>query len=136
MAGSFPVINKRLVADLQAQGKWTQDVRDIIVRDNGSIQNVPGIGDDLKLMYRTVWEIKMRKLIDMAAARGKYICQSQSLNLFMEEPTTAKITSMHLYAWKRGLKTGIYYLRSRAAADAAKVTLSPAPPANCLMCSA
>jgi len=128
LAGEFAVVNKWLVRDLEAIGMWTAEVRDAIVRDNGSVQNVDGLPAELKELYRTVWEIKMRTVIDMAADRAPYIDQSQSLNLFVAAPTHAKLTAMHMHAWKRGLKTGMYYLRTRPAADAIKVTTAPIPP--------
>ena len=128
LSGEFAVVNKWLVRDLEAIGMWTAEVRDAIVRDNGSVQNVDGLPAELKELYRTVWEIKMRTVIDMAADRAPYIDQSQSLNLFVAAPTHAKLTAMHMHAWKRGLKTGMYYLRTRPAADAIKVTTAPIPP--------
>ena len=126
LSGEFPVINKYLVADLRRLGLWTEATRNAIKRDNGSVQNVPGLPDELKSLYRTVWELKMRSVIDLAADRGAFICQSQSLNLFVADATHAKLTAMHFYAWRKGLKTGQYYLRTRAAADAQKVTVAPA----------
>jgi ribonucleotide reductase alpha subunit len=94
-----------------------------IIAANGSIQNIDEIPADIKELYKTVWEIKQRNLIDMAADRGAYICQSQSLNLFVDSPTTSKLTSMHFYGWKKGLKTGMYYLRSQAATQAVQFTV-------------
>jgi ribonucleoside-diphosphate reductase alpha chain len=94
-----------------------------IIAANGSVQNIDEIPDDIKEIYKTVWEIKQRAIIDMAADRGAYICQSQSLNLFIQDANYAKLTSMHFYAWKKGLKTGMYYLRTKAAADAIKFTV-------------
>jgi ribonucleoside-diphosphate reductase alpha chain len=94
------------------------------MRENGSIQNIKEIPDDLKNLYKTVWEISQKAVIDMAADRGAFICQSQSMNLFIANPTISKISSMHFYAWKKGLKTGMYYLRSKAAVDAIKFTVS------------
>ncbi len=131
LAGEFAIVNKHLLNDLMARDLWTPKVRDDIIRGNGSIQHIPQMPDDLKLLYRTAWEIKQRALIDMAADRGAYICQSQSLNLFVAEPTVAKLSSMHFYGWKRGLKTGMYYLRTQAAADAIKFTLDPTANTMC-----
>ena len=133
LSGEFAVVNKHLVNYLQALGMWTASVREQIVRDNGSVQNVVGMPDDAKALFRTVWEIRMRSVIDMAADRAPFIDQSASLNLFVDGPTHAKLTAMHMHAWKRGLKTGMYYLRTRAAADAVKVTICPR---DCTSCSA
>jgi ribonucleoside-diphosphate reductase alpha chain len=94
-----------------------------IIAANGSVQNIVGIPDNIKELYKTVWEIKQRNLIDMAADRGAFICQSQSLNLFVDSPSSSKLTSMHFYAWKKGLKTGMYYLRSQAATQAVQFTI-------------
>ncbi len=94
-----------------------------LIMANGSVQHIPGIPQHIKDLYKTVWEIKQRTLLDMSADRGAYICQSQSLNIFMEEPNFGKLTSMHFYAWKKGLKTGMYYLRTRAAADPVQFTV-------------
>lgn len=125
LAGEFTVINKYLVTDLMAMGLWSTEMKDRIVAANGSIQGIPEIPAALKERYKTVWEIKQKTLIDMAADRGSFICQSQSLNLFVADPTIAKLSSMHFYAWKRGLKTGIYYLRTKSAVQAIKFTLDP-----------
>ncbi len=125
LAGEFAVVNKHLFKNLMDMGLWTAELRDEIVRGNGSIQHIDGIPDNVKELYKTAWEMSMRSIIDMAADRGAFICQSQSLNLFCEEPTYQKLTSMHFYAWKKGLKTGMYYLRTRPAAAAVKFTLKP-----------
>jgi ribonucleoside-diphosphate reductase alpha chain len=100
-------------------------LKDLIIANNGSVQGVAGIPEDIQALFKTVWEIKQKTLIDMAAERGPYICQSQSLNLFLGDPDYRKLTSMHFYAWRRGLKTGIYYLRTRAVASAQKFTVEP-----------
>ena len=144
LAGEFTVINRYLVADLMAIGLWSPEVKERIVAANGSVQGLD-IPKELKDRYKTVWEIKQKTLIDMAADRGAFICQSQSLNLFIQDPTIAKLSSMHFYAWKRGLKTGIYYLRTKSAVQAIKFTVdasAPAPahqkeskPEECLLCS-
>ncbi|KPA85444.1 putative ribonucleoside-diphosphate reductase large chain [Leptomonas pyrrhocoris] len=123
LSGEFPVVNKYLVMDLIALGLWDERMRNEIITFNGSIQTIEGIPDDLKELYRTVWEIPQRTLIDMARDRGQYIDQSQSLNLFLQSPSSGQITSMLFYAWKCGLKTGMYYLRTKAAADAIKFTV-------------
>eukprot|EP00758_Cryptobia_borreli_P007869 Tbor_TRINITY_DN5336_c7_g1::TRINITY_DN5336_c7_g1_i1::g.5204::m.5204/K00525/E1.17.4.1A, nrdA, nrdE; ribonucleoside-diphosphate reductase alpha chain len=123
LSGEFPVVNKYLVVDLIKAGQWTDDIRNQIIAHNGSVQKVTGISQELKELYKIVWEIRMKDIIDMAADRGKYIDQSQSLNLFLESPKATQLTSMHFYAWKRGLKTGMYYLRSRPAVDAIKFTV-------------
>jgi ribonucleotide reductase alpha subunit len=130
LAGEFIVINKHLVAALLEKGLWTVALKDLIIANNGSVQGVAGIPEDIQALFKTVWEIKQKTLIDMAAERGPYICQSQSLNLFLGDPDYRKLTSMHFYAWRRGLKTGIYYLRTRAVASAQKFTVEPAALTN------
>ena len=125
LSGEFPVVNKLLVRDLIKEGLWNEATRNQLMADNGSVQNIKELSKEFKQRYRTVWEIKQKDIIDMAAARAAYIDQSQSLNLFLESPTSGTLTSMHFYAWKQGLKTGIYYLRSRPAVDAIKFTLEP-----------
>jgi len=132
LAGEFVVVNKHLVEDLKKVGLWSKDMKDIMVKAGGSIQNIADIPDDIKKLYRTVWEIKMKDIIDMAADRGRFIDQSQSMNLFMESPTMSKLSSMHMYAWKKGLKTGMYYLRSKAKSKPIQFSLEP----DCVMCSA
>ncbi|REK04714.1 MAG: ribonucleoside-diphosphate reductase subunit alpha [Bacteroidetes bacterium] len=123
LSGEFPIVNKHLLKDLVRLGLWNETMKNKVIAANGSIQDIPEIPQDLKDIYKTVWEIKQRSLIDMAADRGAYICQSQSLNIFIQDPNYAKLTSMHFYAWKKGLKTGMYYLRSKSAADAIKFTV-------------
>jgi ribonucleoside-diphosphate reductase alpha chain len=125
LSGEFLQVNRYLVADLQARGQWTQQVRDDLKRADGSVQNVPGVPEDLKTLYRTAWELPQKALIDLAAARQPYIDQSQSLNLFMAEPTIGKLSSMYAYAWKSGLKT-TYYLRSRPATRISQTTIQRA----------
>jgi ribonucleoside-diphosphate reductase alpha subunit len=132
LAGEFVVVNKHLVDDLKNVGLWSKDMKDLMVKAGGSIQNIVDIPDDIKKLYRTVWEIKMKDVIDMAAQRGRFIDQSQSMNLFMESPTMSKLSSMHMYAWKQGLKTGMYYLRSKAKARPIQFSLEP----ECVACSA
>jgi ribonucleoside-diphosphate reductase alpha chain len=126
LSGEFIQINQYLVRDLQARGLWTNDMIAAIKASEGSIQDIAEVPDDLKQLYRTAWELPMRSLIDMAAHRGAFIDQSQSLNLFMETPTIGKLSSMYLHAWKAGLKT-TYYLRSRAATRINQSTASTNP---------
>ena len=123
LSGEFIVVNKHLLEDLVDRGLWNEDMKQELMRNNGSVQNIDGIPDDLKELYRTVWEMSMKDIIDMSRQRGYFIDQSQSLNLFMEGATMAKLTSMHFYGWKSGLKTGMYYLRTKSAVDAIKFTL-------------
>lgn len=123
LSGEFIVVNKYLLRDLVNLGLWSTSMKDKIISANGSIQDIAEIPADIKALYKTVWEIKMRSIIDMAADRGAYICQSQSLNLFINSPNASKLTSMHFYAWKKGLKTGMYYLRTQAASQAVKFTV-------------
>ena len=153
LAGEFVMINKHLVRDLQKIDKWNPQIKNEIIRAGGSISQIDGIPLELKHIYRTVWEIPQKSILDMAADRGAYIDQSQSLNIFMENPSVAKLSSMHFYGWKKGLKTGMYYLRTRAKAKPQQVTVTPSPtaqtvpteeevlacslanPEGCLMCS-
>ena len=123
LSGEFIIVNKHLLKDLVQLGLWNDAMKNKIIAANGSIQQINEIPADIKALYKTVWEIKQRHLIDMAADRGAFICQSQSLNLFVDSPTIAKLTSMHFYAWKQGLKTGMYYLRTQAAAQAVQFTV-------------
>ena len=132
LAGEFVIVNKHLVNDLKKIGLWSKEMKDLMVKAGGSIQTIVDIPEDIKKLYRTVWEIKMKDVIDMAAARGRFIDQSQSMNLFMESPTMSKLSSMHMYAWKQGLKTGMYYLRSKAKARPIQFSLEP----DCVACSA
>lgn len=151
LAGEFKIVNPHLMSALIDLGIWNQDLKDKIIVSGGSVQNIPEIPNDIKALYKTVWEISQKAIIDMAADRGAYICQTQSMNLFMTQPTHKKLTSMHFYSWKRGLKTGIYYLRSQAVAQAQQFSIdasklvgaqeeaastSQQPPGECLMCSA
>ena len=158
LSGEFAVVNQHLLRDLMARGLWTSEIRNQIIAHNGSVQNIPEIPADLKELYRTSWELKQRALIDMAADRGAFIDQSQSFNVFVQDPNYGKLSSMHFHGWKSGLKTGMYYLRSKAAADAIKFTVdqqalqkkskqdaagdaaakakSPPQPEECLSCGA
>jgi len=124
LSGEFIVVNKHLLEDLVNLGLWNNDMKEEIMRANGSIQHIESIPQDLKDLYRTVWEMSMKDIIDMARHRGYFIDQSQSLNLFMQDPDYAKLTSMHFYAWKSGLKTGMYYLRTKSAVNAIQFTVS------------
>lgn len=132
LAGEFVVVNKHLVDDLKRVGLWSKGMKDLMVKAGGSIQNIVDIPMDIKNLYKTVWEISQKCIIDMAADRGRFIDQSQSMNLFIESPTMSKLSSMHMYAWKSGLKTGMYYLRSKAKARPIQFSLEP----DCVACSA
>lgn len=124
LSGEYIVVNKHLLKDLIERGYWNDEVKELLIAANGSVQNIDGLPEDLKELYKTAYEIKQRTIIDMSADRGAFICQSQSMNLFVEAPNFAKLSSMHFHAWKSGLKTGMYYLRSKAAAEPIKFTLS------------
>ena len=132
LAGEFVVVNNHLVNALKERGLWSKEMKDLMVKAGGSIQNIVDIPDDIKILYKTVWEISQKCIIDMAADRGHFIDQSQSMNLFLESPTMSKLSSMHMYAWKAGLKTGMYYLRSKAKARPIQFSLE----AECTACSA
>jgi ribonucleoside-diphosphate reductase alpha chain len=123
LSGEFVVVNKHLLKDLIKLNLWNDSMKNKLISANGSVQGIPEIPQRIKDLYKTVWEISQKKIIDMAAARGAYICQSQSLNIHIQDPNFGKLTSMHFYAWKKGLKTGMYYLRTKAAADAIKFTV-------------
>ena len=125
LAGEFIVVNKHLVRDLMDYQLWSEGLKQKIIANNGSVQGISEIPASIQERYKTAYELKQRILIDMAAARGAFICQSQSLNLFVADPTYAKLTSMHFYGWKRGLKTGMYYLRTKAPTAAQKFTVDP-----------
>jgi ribonucleoside-diphosphate reductase alpha subunit len=155
LAGEFVMVNKHLVRDLQKLDMWNPTIKNDIIRAGGSVQGLDGIPETLKNIYRTIWEISQKSILDMAADRGAYIDQSQSLNIFMENPSVAKLSSMHFYGWKKGLKTGQYYLRTRSKSRPQQVTIAPtalslspavpteeevlacslANPEGCLMCS-
>jgi ribonucleotide reductase alpha subunit len=155
LSGEYIVVNKHLIRDLLKLGLWSEELKNLIIARNGSVQGIPQIPATLQALYKTAWELKQRTLIDMAADRGAFICQSQSLNLFVADPTYAKLTSMHFHAWRKGLKTGIYYLRTKAPVTAQKFTIDPellreaqgagagagagasitAPDEGCVMCS-
>jgi len=126
LSGEFIIVNKYLLKDLVQLGLWNERMKNKIIHHNGSIQQIDEIPQNIKDLYKTVWEIKQKTIIDMAADRGAFICQSQSLNLFIQDPNFGKLTSMHFYAWEKGLKTGMYYLRTKAAADAIKFTVDHA----------
>jgi ribonucleoside-diphosphate reductase alpha chain len=153
LAGEFTIINKHLIEDLLKLGLWTPDMKDKILTAGGSIQNINEIPDSIKILYKTVWEIKQRIVIDQSADRGPYVCQSQSLNIYLEDPDFGKLTNVHFYGWKKGLKTGMYYLRSRPRAKMSAYSIEPPKqinekpseeeimacrrdnPEGCLMCS-
>ena len=132
LAGEFVVVNNHLVNALKERGLWSKEMKDLMVKAGGSVQNITDIPDDIKSLYKTVWEISQKVIIDMAADRNRFIDQSQSMNLFVEAPTLSKLSSMHMYAWKSGLKTGMYYLRSKAKARPIQFSLEP----ECVACSA
>ena len=147
MSGEFIVVNKYLVADMIRLGIWTHDMKQQLIMSDGSVQDIPSIPDDMKALYKTTWEIKMKTVIDMAADRGAFVDQSQSMNLFLEDPDFKKLTSMHFYGWRKGLKTGMYYLRTRPRANTQKFTVDPSAKGTrlqtprcdgdvCTMCSA
>jgi len=123
LAGEFTVVNKHLLRELTKRGLWTEGVRNRLIAENGSVQSIPEIPLELREVYKTVWEIPQRSILDMAADRSPFICQSQSLNVHIADPNSKKLTSMHFYAWSKGLKTGMYYLRTRPKADAIKFTV-------------
>ncbi len=124
LSGEFIVVNKHLLHDLVSMGLWNDSLKQEIMRHNGSVQNIDVIPQNIKELYKTVWEMSMKDIIDMSRQRGYFVDQSQSLNLFMQDATYAKLTSMHFYAWQSGLKTGMYYLRTKSAVDAIKFTLN------------
>jgi ribonucleoside-diphosphate reductase alpha chain len=123
LSGEFIIANKHLMKDLISLGMWSENMRQKLISTNGSVQAIAEIPQNIKDIYKTVWEISQKAIIDMSADRGAFICQSQSLNIHLTDANFGKLTSMHFYAWKKGLKTGMYYLRTNAAADAIKFTL-------------
>jgi ribonucleoside-diphosphate reductase alpha chain len=123
MAGEFIILNKFLIKDLIQLGIWNDGMKNEIIKHHGSVQHIPTIPKEIKLLYRTVWELSMRDLIDMSADRNPFVCQSQSFNAWMAYPNKATVTSMHFYGWKKGLKTGMYYLRTQSAANAVAITV-------------
>jgi ribonucleoside-diphosphate reductase subunit M1 len=133
LAGEFMVVNEYLVKELNEIGKWNEEMKDKIILNDGSVQNIQEIPEKIRERYKTAWEIKQKHILDMAADRGAFICQSQSLNLFVESPNFKRLSSMHFYGWERGLKTGMYYLRSRPSSKALQFTLEPEKP--CISCS-
>lgn len=143
LSGEFIVVNKYLMKDLVKLGLWNEEMKHKIFSANGSVQHLSEIPEEIREIYKTAWEIKQKTIVDMAADRGPYICQTQSLNLFIENPTFSKLTSMHFYTWKKGLKTGMYYLRTKAAAEPIKFTVTQQPQQaacsieeGCVSCSA
>jgi ribonucleotide reductase alpha subunit len=137
LAGEFVVVNKYLIRELMQLGVWSEDVKNNIIANKGSVQQLSILSEHVRNKYKIVWEIPMKHIIDMSADRGPFICQSQSLNLWMEDPIYNKLTSMHFYAWEKGLKTGIYYLRRKAKHQAQQFTIEPElKEKTCEMCSA
>lgn len=134
MAGEFVVINRHMVNELIAMGLWSEDIKNHIIENRGSVQHIQGISDEFKAKYKTVWEIPMKSVIDMACDRGAYICQSQSMNLWLEDPNYTILTSMHFYSWKKGLKTGVYYLRRKPKHHAQQFTIAPKEESEPLVC--
>jgi ribonucleoside-diphosphate reductase alpha chain len=143
LSGEFIIVNKYLLNDLMELGLWNDEMKEMLMQYNGSVQNL-NIPDELKEIYKTVWEVSMKDVIDMAADRGRFVDQSQSMNLFLESPQIDRVSKMHMYAWSKGLKTGMYYLRTKSAMNAVKVTLTPQKEKykkedcgnECLICSA
>ena len=131
LAGEYTVLNDYMVRDIELLGKWTSEMKEKIIVGDGSIQHINEIPNFIKERYKTSWEIKQKNIINMAIDRGRFICQSQSLNLFMESPTYSKLSAMHHYGWKNGLKTGMYYLRSRPSSKAIQFTVNPDVCENC-----
>jgi len=131
LAGEYMVLNEYLIKHLQLCNLWNDDMKDLIIKNDGSIQYIKDIPKYIKDLFKTVWEIKQKAIIDLSIDRGKYICQSQSLNIFMESPTISKLSSMHFYGWQSGLKTGMYYLRSRPSSKALQFSIKP----DCENCS-
>ena len=142
LAGEFVVVNKYLMKELIQLGQWNEQIKNNIIANKGSVQQLTTLSEHIREKYKIVWEMPMKHLIDMAADRGAFICQSQSLNLWMEDPTYNSLTSMHFYSWKKGLKTGIYYLRRKAKHQAQQFTIEPDAKESeekdeiCEMCSA
>ena len=138
------VVNKYLMKELHELGMWNEKIKNNIISNKGSVQQLPTLSEHIRNKYKIVWEMPMKHLIDMSADRGAFICQSQSLNLWIEDPTYSSLTSMHFYSWKKGLKTGIYYLRRKAKHQAQQFTIEPEQSADesekkdeiCEMCSA
>jgi ribonucleotide reductase alpha subunit len=125
LSGEFVVMNKYLIRDLIDRGLWDKKMRDLILLNEGSVQNIERVPDELKAIYKTAWEIKQRAVIEMSIDRGAFVCQSQSLNIFMEDPDFKKLSSMHFYGWSKGIKTGSYYLRTRPRVKTQQFTIDP-----------
>ena len=123
LSGEFAIVNKHLLNELVRLDLWNDDMKNRILASNGSVQHLEEIPEEIREVYKTAWEIKQKSILDMAADRGAFICQSQSMNVFMAEPTFSKLSSMHFYAWKKGLKTGMYYLRTKPAVNAIQFTV-------------
>ena len=135
LAGDFIIINKYLISDLTTLGIWSTALKDKIILNNGSVQNINEIPSELKELYKTVWEMKQKNLITQAADRAPFICQTQSMNLFFEEPTHGQLTGALFYGWKKGLKTGSYYIRTRPKVQAQQFTIDPSKYDVCESCS-
>ena len=125
MAGEFVVVNKYLMKELVDMGMWNEQLKNSIIANQGSVQHIAGLSEEMKEKYKIVWEMPMKHIIDLAADRGAFICQSQSMNLWVEDPNYSGLTSMHFYSWTKGLKTGMYYLRRKAAHKAQQFTIEP-----------
>jgi ribonucleotide reductase alpha subunit len=125
LAGEFIMVNKYLITELTEIGLWSEDIKNNIIENKGSVQQIENLSQHIKEKYRTVWEIPMKHIIDMSKDRGAFICQSQSLNLWMEDPNYKSLTSMHIYAWQAGLKTGLYYLRRKPRHQPQQFTIVP-----------
>ena len=136
MLSVFVIVNKHLLEDLISINLWNTDIKNKIIINGGSIQNNDDIPDVFKKIYKTAWDISQKAIIDQSADRGIYICQSQSLNLFLKNPDFSKLSSMHMYSHSKGLKTGIYYLRTKSVAKAQQFTIEPEKKSDCEMCSA
>jgi ribonucleoside-diphosphate reductase alpha chain len=134
LAGEFIKVNNYMLDDLISIGVWNTELKNKILLNNGQINGIEDIPDVIQETYKTSWEVSQKSIIDMAADRGKWICQSQSMNLFMEEPDFSKITSMHFYTWQKGLKTGMYYLRTQPKVKAQQFTIDPSKQEECLSC--
>jgi ribonucleotide reductase alpha subunit len=135
LAGEFIIVNKHLMNELIDLGFWNEKIKENIIKNRGSVQQINGLPDSIKEKYKIVWEMSMKDIIDMAKDRGAYICQSQSLNLWVQDPDYKSLTSMHFYSWKSGLKTGIYYLRRKPKHQPQQFTIEPEEETTCEMCS-
>ena len=135
LAGEFIIVNKHLIKELLEINMWNENIKDNIIKNRGSVQQIIGLPDSIKEKYKIVWELSMKDIIDMSSDRGAFICQSQSLNLWVEDPDYKTLTSMHFYSWIKGLKTGMYYLRRKAKHQPQQFTIEPDVDNDCEMCS-